>query len=281
MSTYSKKKFKTKVRIEIPKPYICKICEKELKSIPGLASHLKNQHDRYPYGDYLLKYYNIDVDVINKEWENGREDRKQDQLKGLRERAKYLKGKPLRERMTPEEYNGFREKMKGVFTLKWFIERYGEEEGKKKYEERSISLSKNTYWHKYNRKNNQNWSNISQELFWDLYAIIKDDYKKIYFGELNHEFSCGVPYHNFDFVVNDINKVIEFNGDKFHANPKKYLQDDHPIPFLKESSKEIWDKDRRKLKKLKDKGYDVLIIWESEYLSNRKDVIIKCLNFLK
>jgi transcription elongation factor Elf1 len=37
----SKKKLKTKVKIKIDPPYICKICGKELKSIPGLASHLK------------------------------------------------------------------------------------------------------------------------------------------------------------------------------------------------------------------------------------------------
>lgn len=43
MNTHSKKKFKSKVKVKIDAPYICKICGKELKSIPGLASHLKNQ----------------------------------------------------------------------------------------------------------------------------------------------------------------------------------------------------------------------------------------------
>lgn len=48
----------------------CKICGKELKSIPGLASHLKNQHDCMSYVDYLKNYYQIDVDILNKEWED-------------------------------------------------------------------------------------------------------------------------------------------------------------------------------------------------------------------
>ena len=82
-------------------------------------------------------------------------------------------------------------------------------------------------------------------------------------------------------LKNNLADIIEFNGDKFHANPKKYLMEDHPIPFLNFSSSEIWIRDEEKIKKLTDKGYEVLIIWESEYLENKQETIIKCLNFLK
>jgi very-short-patch-repair endonuclease len=280
MKTYSKEKFNSKAKIELPKPYICKICDKELKSIPGLASHLKNQHDGMPYREYLLDFYNIDVIAININWENTRGERKKNQLVGLKIYTDFLKGKPIQERLTPEEYKGFRENMKGVFSLNWYIQKLGEEEGTKKYKERSKQLSKNTFWREYNSRNSKNWSPVSQELFWGIYKRINFLYKDIYFGELNHEFSGGIPFCNFDFVINDNKKIIEFNGDKFHANPLKYGPTDIPLKFINKKAEEIWNDDKIKINKAKEKGYTVKIIWENEYRKNKEKIILECLDFL-
>ena len=45
---------------------------------------------------------------------------------------------------------------------------------------------------------------------------------------------------------------------------------------------EIWESDKIKLMTAKNNGYDVLVIWDSEYRwGNKEKVIKKCLNFLK
>ena len=72
----SKKRYKTKVKIKITGPYICKICGIELKSASGIASHILNKHDGMLYQDYLLNYLNIDVNKINAEWNSKEEERK-------------------------------------------------------------------------------------------------------------------------------------------------------------------------------------------------------------
>ena len=132
---------------------------------------------------------------------------------------------------------------------------------------------------KFNKINKQNWSKISQEIFWKIYEQINDKYEHVYFGELNHEYGCETN-HNFDFVVKDVKKVIEFNGDKFHANPKLYKAYDIPLSFLKLYASEIWENEKIKLSKARKNGYDIKVIWESDYLKNKEQIILECINFI-
>ena len=61
-------------------------------------------------------------------------------------------------------------------------------------------------------------SKKSQELFWKLYKRLNLKDKNVYFSELNHEYGCETN-KNFDFVWKDKKKVIEYNGNIWHANP--------------------------------------------------------------
>ena len=219
-----------------------------------------------------------------------------------------------------------REAAKGRFTLKWYIERYGENEGERKYIERNKKTVSNNlealtakygkvvakekfdnylkkwkrqyteeFWiekfgekigkEKYIKRMNKLFPNcsskISQELFFKLYNKLNlSKYKYVYFDKLNHEFSCGTRY-NFDFVINDIKKIIEFNGDKFHANPSIYKAEDVSNPFEKLTAKEIWENDSIKINKVLNKGYKVLVIWESDYYKNKEKTFKKCKEFLE
>jgi len=274
----SKKRYKTKVKIKITGPYICKICGIKLKSASGIASHILNKHDGMLYQDYLLNYLNIDVNKINAEWNSKKEERKKLQLDGLKKAQNAQKGLSIKERLNDEEYLAFRNSMKGVFSLSWYIKKYGEIEGNIKYCERNKKTSEKSHFKIYNLMNKNNWSSISQELFWKIYEKIK--YEKVYFGELNHEFSCGIHSTNFDFVVEDIKKIIEFNGDKFHANPEKYKSSDIPLKFINEKAKDIWKKDEIKIQKAKERGYDLKVIWESDYRKNKENIVTECINFL-
>ena len=97
---------------------------------------------------------------------------------------------------------------------------------------------------------------------------------------MNHEYSCGVKDNNYDFVIVDNKKVIEFNGDKFHANPTMFEKYDIPLKFLNKTSEQIWEEDKIKINKAIKNGYDVKIVWEKEYLQNKDKVILDCLRFI-
>jgi len=73
-------------------------------------------------------------------------------------------------------------------------------------------------------------------------------------------------------------KIIEFNGDYWHRNPNTFSADSI---ILNKKTSEIWAKDSAKLKLANDNGYNTLVVWQSEYLLNKIDIINKCITFLK
>lgn len=152
-----------------------------------------------------------------------------------------------------------------------FVRCYGEEEGELKYNEwlNKINLQKS-------------YSKISQELFEDIYFNFKHD--KIYFATLNKEFNRfnGVDRcYFFDFVDTKNKKVIEFNGDMWHANPEKFSPEDVVNPFTQQKAGDIWDYDQQKINFISNLGYSVLVVWESDYRENKDAVLELCLEFLR
>lgn len=82
------------------------------------------------------------------------------------------------------------------------------------------------------------------------------------------------------------NKIIEYNGTVYHADPDVYGENDRPYKNFKSSNlqnltaKEIWECDERKQNMVRQLGYDVLVIWENEAKKSVKDSIMKCIDFL-
>lgn len=73
-------------------------------------------------------------------------------------------------------------------------------------------------------------------------------------------------YYMFDFVVIDIDLIIEYNGDYYHANPKKYKSTD--VVFGGYTAQHIWDRDKEKQLSAKKRGFSIINVWESEYLND-------------
>ena len=85
-----------------------------------------------------------------------------------------------------------------------------------------------------------------------------------------------------DMVIGETNKIIEFNGDFFHANPKLY-HEKSLINISKDKklyAKDIWIKDKEKIDFL-SKEYDVYIVWENDVKNNIDEEINKCVSFIK
>ena len=88
---------------------------------------------------------------------------------------------------------------------------------------------------------------------------------------------------SFFYDIHYGNKIIEFNGDYWHANPELYLFEDYVGNILNNKptyAYEIWAKDERKKTVAEKHGYDVLIVWESEFLEMPKTTLDRCLKFL-
>lgn len=95
------------------------------------------------------------------------------------------------------------------------------------------------------------------------------------FGQ--HEFSLNGKY--FDLTAPDKKKIVEFNGDYWHANPNKYAN--HDIMRNGKTAAEIWEADAKKIAMAESHGYRVKVVWESDYKKNPKKVIEECMNWLK
>ncbi len=130
-----------------------------------------------------------------------------------------------------------------------------------------------------NLRNGNGFSTISQQLF-DSLNVAGAQYGKNEVAVVTNQ----LRVCRLDFVLKD--KVIEFNGDYWHANPliEKYADDATVIkmPGGKQmTAGEIRQKDLDRQRELAEMGYKVLVIWESDYRQNKQQVIDKCLDFLK
>lgn len=67
-----------------------------------------------------------------------------------------------------------------------------------------------------------------------------------------------------DYVNHDRRLIVEFFGDFWHHNPTKYGAT-YVNGFTKRSSSEVWARDARKLAELREQGYEVVVIWESDW----------------
>lgn len=74
-------------------------------------------------------------------------------------------------------------------------------------------------------------------------------------------------------------KIIEFNGDYWHANPKIYKKD-YINKTLNLTAYEIWKKDEKRKKYIQKQGYQLYVVWESDYKNDPENTIKKCIEFL-
>ena len=153
-------------------------------------------------------------------------------------------------------------------SLNFFIKKYGEEEGTRKYYE----VNSRKYMRSY-------YSKISKECFDEICIFINDKEKALY---ADNEFCLSYIKDNikhcfaYDFVYK--RKIIEFQGDVWHCNPKIYKANDkNPRNILAEN---VWKYDAIKKEYAKQKGYEIMYIWESEWKTNKINILNNVLIFL-
>lgn len=192
----------------------------------------------------------------------------------------YKKAEESRKRTRPNEIQswlnkGFSEdaakikvkERQTTFSLEICIEKYGEEEGKKRWAERQ-----KIWLDSFPRLN---YSKISQKLFWSIFEKLEDK-SSIRFAtkgdndeyqeEFNNELRMNLGSKTIvpDFICSSTMKIIEFDGDYWHSEARV--------------NKKREDQRSEILQKY---GYSVLRIREQDYNKDPEMEITKCLNFLK
>lgn len=82
-----------------------------------------------------------------------------------------------------------------------------------------------------------------------------------------------------DIVNYETKRAIEFNGDYWHCNPKIYNEHFYN-KRNKMFAKDIWEKDKYKIKLANDFGVKVFTVWESEFLKDPNKTINHCFKFI-
>ena len=138
--------------------------------------------------------------------------------------------------------------------LEWFVERYGEVVGKEKYRERMASAMS-----KYNHINKQSTSKGQLDLYNNL---LREGYD----WELNYGTINGVV----DMYEKTTNTVVEFYGDFWHCNPRSFSESTiHPL--IKLSAKDIWKKNEERMNNImKELNCNSVIVWEHSWNTQDK-----------
>lgn len=194
-----------------------------------------------------------------------------------------------------KRFENYRKRQAYTNSLDYFVETLGYDNGKREYErvnsEKSLTLENmirvhgeikgpQVYEEIIKKKNSAAYhSKISQKLFTQLDDMNGDELS--FYASKNTEFGmCSSSrYYFFDYTLPETRKIIEFNGDYWHANPKMYNSTwIHPV--TKKNAHEIWCFDSEKIDFARKKGYEVMVVWESDYRMSPDKIIQQCLEFL-
>jgi hypothetical protein len=244
-----------------------------------------NHKGRYsPFSKNFIKYDNLtdeEKEILIQTCKN--------KVKNTKKKEPWRKGNNnieyfLHKGYSEEEAKKLLKERQTTFNLEKCIEKHGEEKGRKVWKDRQEKWQNTLNSKPIKERERINkaktfkrgFSNISQELFWDLYDEVKQDFHNICFAQLhngkkdesgkNHENviffddnTCALP----DFLVSDNNKIIEFDGDYWHGRKRGNQQ-----------------RDKERDDKLIEAGYEVLHIKERDYKKEPHKIIEECKEFL-
>jgi G:T-mismatch repair DNA endonuclease (very short patch repair protein) len=200
-----------------------------------------------------------------------------------------------------KKYNDYCEKQRTAgISEDYFVTKLGELEGKKKYLEVSKSKAHNleNYTRLYGNdaKNrledfyssvlgmNNGTSKVQKKFEKELCDSLKKKGIKFVakFGESPFATRDSVNDKNYvyDFVIlHPIKICIEFNGDYWHMNPKKYSSENiNKTTGL--TAYETWKKDEAKLKHIANLGFTTAVVWEKDYSENHKKEVNQCVRLI-
>lgn len=249
---------------------ICEICKRSFKSITN--THLKTH--QISTEEYRLKFPDASFGDFSRfeKWRNSVENANhlQNQAKNVYNDLEILerKRKSLRLTVATSLYKQNHKKGcakgtqklrdKGFFELaknrvsdwmrksnyeKW-LEKFGKEEADRRQLE----------WQQKNKLPSKTSNTKCEQKIQSLLEDLQIEFEKQF---------KGIPRVICDFFLPKFHLIIEVDGDYVHANPKKFNSNDIVV-FKKLPANVIWEYDKKKNTHIKNAGFFLLRIWESD-----------------
>lgn len=164
--------------------------------------------------------------------------------------------------------------------LNYYINKYGIEIGTEKYKIRIGKYSKKikelrkTNPEKWIAANGKNYSDSSKRFFDSIINEISD-LKNMNIFYADNEYCIYDSINNkiyfYDFYIEELNLIIEYNGIVWH--PKERVQENWRHPYTKETSEKFYDLDKTKEKLANDHNLDLIKIFEDEIITKKQILI--------
>lgn len=175
------------------------------------------------------------------------------------------------------------------------IQKKGADSVKKKYteqERKEFNCRCTEYWQK---RHGDNWkeeyvkflqsvkqtgfrSKIADDFCETLASHFNGD--SLYFGDTEYAMQLGDKgFIKIDFTNTTRNFCVEFHGDYWHANPELYEENEmisYPNSVAKKAG-DIWVLDSTRADHIREKGFKLFVVWESEYKTDKIGTIKKLL----
>jgi hypothetical protein len=193
-----------------------------------------------------------------------------------------------------EKWEDYCERQRYTTTVEYFIEKFGETDGPVKWKEfcvaRGMSCNVEFIMQKYNLTREEAEERLAdrcsglyvsenEKLFVDKFIKLGGDIKYSYNTK---QFCIWNEYTQtpmfYDMTCSRRKKIIEYNGDYWHANPNIY-PNNYIVKKCNKSANEIQDRDALKKQSAVDRGFEVRVVWESEYLANPRKVLTELLEW--
>lgn len=156
----------------------------------------------------------------------------------------------------------------------FFINKYGEEAGTEKFINRNIAWKNSLK----KTKMSQGKSAVSLRLFDEIKRSIPD----VCYGDDEYRVITEKCAYWVDCYSPSTRRIIEFYGDYWHANIEKYKDAFMMTRSNKKiSCAEIREKDRLRKLDIEGAGYQVMVVWESEFKKDPANVVSRCIKFLE
>ncbi len=108
-------------------------------------------------------------------------------------------------------------------------------------------------------------SAISYKALTWLDFIAKEQNINIHHAANGGEFQLPGTLYRIDGYCKETNTCYEFHGDAYHGNPNRYEPNTYCNPYKKITARELHEKTLKKEKMIVEHGYNLIVIWETDY----------------
>lgn len=157
-----------------------------------------------------------------------------------------------------ERYYDYCERQAYTTTEEYFVKTYGLDDGARRFANFTRARVKGA--------TNNSISQVEQELY-DTIKHLSQDMVQQFILEHDNNRSKG-----YDIASVSNRKIIEFNGTYWHCDPRFY-DADYVNTQIGLTASEVWERDANKRNIAMNNGYEVFVVWESDWRLNKYEVI--------